>query len=308
MGQERTAQHARHAQQHPAGAARQHRAPPAPAVGGRALGHEAQVIDLLADLHHQGEHDGARGAEGEPVELGVARDLAGQLPKLAVQLRLRDGKPQKRCQQQHGPDRLRPGLQARDEGDAPQHHGDDHQRRDHVAQHQWPAQRHLQRQCHDRGLQREEDEGEAGVDERSQRRAQVAEAGAAREQIHVQPVSRRIDRNRQGGGEDDAAHRHDRPERIGEAMVQRQCRPDGLERQERDAAEGGVGNPPFAPFACSPRRVAKRVVLERFVGNPSVVLAPDAKNLLWCVIHVSALCWCAHGGGGTCMREPCHLA
>src|SRR5207245_77662 len=51
---------------------------------------------------------------------------------------------------------------------------------------------------------------------------------------------------------------------------------DRLQRQERDGADRGIGDPGGGP---SPRALgceAQRVVFQRLVGNPLIILAPDA--------------------------------
>ena len=57
VGQQRATQHFEHPQQHPARPTDQHRAPPAPAVGGRLHRHKTQVIHLLADLRDERDAD-----------------------------------------------------------------------------------------------------------------------------------------------------------------------------------------------------------------------------------------------------------
>jgi hypothetical protein len=182
--------------------------------------------------------------------------------------------------EQHDPDRLRPQLQPRDERDAARHQRDDDDRRHQVQQPQRPVQVHLQRQRHDGRLQREEDEGEARVDQRGERGAQVAEARAAREQVHVHAVARRVVRDRQAREEGDEPHHQDGPQRVREAVAQRDGPADGLQRQERGGAEGRVGHAELRPLAKAARRVAQRVVLQRLVRDPGVVVAADAKDLL----------------------------
>ena len=287
-GQKGPAQHLEHARQDPARARHEHCAPPAPAVGRGARRHEAQVVHLLADLQHERESHRGGSAEHQRLEVAAARGQAGQAGELHVEIGLGQREPCEGPQQQHHPQRLGPGLQTGDEGDAVQHHGDDDQRGQHVAPHQRPVQHQLQRQRHDGRLQGEEDEGEAGVDERGDGRAQVAKASAAREQIHVQPVTCRIDGDGQTREEGDQAHDQDGPERVGKAVVQRDGAADGLQRQKGHAAKGCVGHAQLAPFACTLGRVAQRVVLQRLVGYPGVVVAADAKDLLWCVVHACA--------------------
>ena len=279
-GEEGAAQHLQHARHDPSRPRHQYGGPPLGAVGGGLLGQEAQVVDLLADLHHQREgHRGAR-AEHQRVEVVGAGDAADQPREVGIGLRVL---PQDRNERQHEerePDRLRPQLQRRDHRDAAHHQRDDDDRRHQVAHGQRPVEVHLQREREDGRLQREEDEGEARVDERGEGGAQVAEAGTAREQVHVDAVLRGVVADRQAGEEGDDAHHQDGPQRVLEAVAQRDGAADGLQRQEGRGAERRVRHPELRPLAEAPRRVAQRVVLQRLVRHPGVVVAADTKDLL----------------------------
>ena len=185
-----------------------------------------------------------------------------------------------RQHQHHEPQRLGPHLQPADGGDAVGDERDHHQRADQVAPGRRDVERELERVGHDRRLEREEDEGERGVDQRGDGRADVAEAGAAREQVHVHAVARRIDADRPAGQEDDQAGGEDGPERVDEAVVDQQRAADGLEHEERRGAEGGVGHPHRRPLAKRPRREAQRVVFHRLAGDPAVVVAAHLHDAL----------------------------
>ena len=125
-------------------------------------------------------------------------------------------------------------------------------------------------------LEREEDEGEGRVDQRGDGRADIAEAGAARQQVDVDAAFGGVIGDRQTAAEDDDADDQDGHGGIGEAVVERDGAADRFQRQERDRAERRVGDAGGGP---SPRALggeAQRVVFQRLVGNPLIILAPDA--------------------------------
>jgi hypothetical protein len=185
-----------------------------------------------------------------------------------------------RQHQQHQPDRLRPQLDSTDQRHAVDHQRNHHHRAQQVAPAQRQAEVHLYRQRHDGRLDGEEDEGEARVDERSDGRAEIAEAGATRQQVHVEAVSGRAVADGKSGEEGDQADEQNGPQRVGETVVQRNRAADGFERQEGHGAECGICHAPFRPLAEAARRVAQRVVLERFRRDPGVVVAANLENLL----------------------------
>ncbi|MNG00043.1 hypothetical protein D3C84_829650 [compost metagenome] len=138
----------------------------------------------------------------------------------------------------------------------------------------------LQGQGHDRSFQGEEQKGEAGVDQRGDGRADVAEAGSAGQQIHVDAVTRCVVADRQAGEEDHQAHGEDRPQAVGKTVVEHQSGADRLQHQERQSAEGSVGDAPLRPLAKGFGRVAQGVVFPRLVGDPAVVVAADVDDAL----------------------------
>ena len=91
--------------------------------------------------------------------------------------------------------------------------------------------------------------GERGIDQRRDRRANVAEAGAARQQVDVDAAARGMIGDRQAAAEDDDADHQDGGRGIGDAVVQRDGAADRLQRQERDRAECGVGDARCRPAA-----------------------------------------------------------
>ncbi|MNT45499.1 hypothetical protein D3C72_1820870 [compost metagenome] len=95
--------------------------------------------------------------------------------------------------------------------------------------------------------------------------------------------------DRQAGEEYHQTHGEDRPQAVGEAVVEHQGGADRLQHQERQGAEGGVGDAPLRPFAKRLGCVAQGVVFPRLVGDPAVVVAADVDDALGSVG--------VHGGG-----------
>ena len=182
--------------------------------------------------------------------------------------------------QQQQPERLGERLQPADGGHTVRHQRNHHQRADEVAPGRRNVESQLQGVGHDRRFEGEEDEGEGGVDQRGQRRADVAKAGTARQQVHVEAVARGVVADRQTGDEDDQAGDKDGPEGIDEAVIDQQRRTDSLEDQKGGGAESGVGDPQFRPLAKAPRREAQGIVLDGLVGDPGVVVAADLDDAL----------------------------
>jgi hypothetical protein len=140
------------------------------------------------------------------------------------------------------PDRLRPELELADECDAVRHQGDHDQRTDDIAREQRDAETHFQRQRHDGRFDGEEQEGERGVDQRGDRRTDIAEARTTGEQVDVDAVFRGVIGDRDAGEKDDGADRKDGRSAVGEAVIDCDRPADRLERQERNGAQRRVGN------------------------------------------------------------------
>ncbi len=278
--QERACQHLENAGNDPAGTSRKVGSPPA-AAALIARRQKPQKIDLFADLSDQREYDGRSGAEQDEIErLSLrARDPGKCRPSLE---RPDVGKCDKgeRKEMQADPDRLRPKLQAADEGDAVRHERNDDQRAQHVACEQRNAEAHLQRKRHDRGFDGEEQKGERGVDQRRDRRSDVAEAGAAGEQVDVDAIGRGVIGDWYAGEKDQRANDENGAGRVDEAVVDGDRSADGLEREERDRADRGIGHREARPSARTLGRETKRVVLQRLVRDPLIVAAPDANDAL----------------------------
>ncbi len=281
VGQHHPAEHLQHAHHDPARAAHQHPAPPALAVGRGARGHEAQVVGLLAQLRDERDTDGQRSTEQVQIEAGRPRRSAVVVRQTGECTRVAHQHIAEGHDQHQQPDGLRPHLEPADGRHAVRHQRDHDQRADQVAPGRRNAQRQFERIGHHGRLEREEDEGEGGVDQRGERGADVAEARATGEQVHVDAVARGVAADRQAGQEDDQAGDQHRPEGVDEAVLHQQRGTHRLEDQEGcGTAERRVGHPPFRHRAKALRRVAQGVVFQRLARHPAVVVAPDLDDAL----------------------------
>ena len=82
--------------------------------------------------------------------------------------------------------------------------------------------------------------------------------------------------DRQAAEKDDDADDEDRGRGVHRPIIQRDGAADRLHRQERDRAERRVGDAGGGPAARALGGEAQRVVFQRLVGNPLIILAPDA--------------------------------
>ena len=277
-GQQGAAEHLDHARHHPARPAHQDARPPAAMIGPVVFRHEAQVVHLLAHLgdHRQPHRHG--GTEQVNVEArgalaGIADD-AGKGGRLL-------GQQEDIGQHQHDqPDGLGDRLQLADDGDAVGDQRNHHQGADQVAPGRRDAEGQLQGVGHDGRFEREEDEGERRVDQRRDGGAEIAEAGAPRQQVHVQPVAGRVDAHRQAHQENDQPRREDGQRGVDEAVIDQQRRAHRLQHQEGGRAKRRVGHPRFRPLAIAAWREAQGVILHGLVGHPGVVVAADFDNTL----------------------------
>ena len=276
--EERARQQLQRAEHDPARAGAEQRDPPRLARCGAAVARqEAQEVDLLADLRHQREHHGSGRSEQQQIEMAVGiAVLAGEFGPLRKRMRIGPGDRGERQYMQHDPSRLRPQLETADQRDAVRHQRNDHDRADEIADRARNAEAHLQSRSENHRLDREEDEGEGGVDQRGDGRADIAKAGAAGEQVDIDAAFGGVIGNGQAAAENDDADDQDRGGGVGDAIVKRNGAADRFQGQERDGAKGGVGDAGGGP---SPRALggeAQRVIFQRLVGNPLIILAPDA--------------------------------
>jgi hypothetical protein len=268
---------------------------------------EAQEVHLLADLCDQREGDGGRRAECEQVQPALAEPLLRGELRPAVELggRVRRDERERQQAQQH-PHRLRQHLEAADQGDAMGDQRDHCERADEIAGPQRNAEAHLQRHGQDHGFDREEDERERGVDQRGDGGADVAEPGAAGQQVHVDAVLRGVVADGQAGEEDDEPDHGNCHHGVAEAVAQGDRCADRLEGEKRDRAQRGVGHAQARPLARGLRGEAQRIVLERLVRDELVVLAPHARDALDCG-HRNRAAWFRNAERGRAMPLTCRL-
>ncbi len=261
----------------PAGSGRDDRRPPCDAVAFGALGHEAQDVDLLADLSDEREDDASSGAGTEQIEpfaVPTGADIPG--PRREARIILKRDEHERGQVEQH-PDGLGPHLKAADPCNAVGHDRDHHDSADDVADGHRQAEAQLERQSHDDGFYGEKDERERGVDQRSDGRSDVAESGPARQQIDIDAVARGVVGDRQAGQEYQQRNREHGGDSILEAVAQRDGAADGFESKKRYRSERSVADTYGRPATCLLRGEAERVVLERLVGDPLIV-APADRN------------------------------
>src|ERR1700682_2661106 len=63
---------------------------------------------------------------------------------------------------------------------------------------------------------------------------------------------------------------------VGDTVIKGNGAADCLQRQKRDRAERGVGDAGGGPTPRALGCEAERVIFQRLVGNPLIILAPDA--------------------------------
>ncbi|MGY4346972.1 hypothetical protein ACVWXM_003439 [Bradyrhizobium sp. GM7.3] len=202
--------------------------------------------------------------------------LAGEFAPFRERVRVGPGDRREGQDVQDDPDRLRPELEAADQRDAVGDKRDDRDRADEIADRARNAEAHLERRGQDHRFDREEDEGEGGVDQRRDGRADITEAGAAGEQVNVDAAFGGIIGNRDAAAEDDDGDDEDRGGGVGNPVIQGDGAADRLKREKGDGAQGSVGDAGSGPPARALGGEAQRVVFQRLVGDPLVVLAPDA--------------------------------
>jgi hypothetical protein len=202
--------------------------------------------------------------------------LAGKFCPLRKGVRLGPGDRRKRQDMKNDPERLGPELEAADQRDAVRHQRNDDDGADEVADGARDSEAHLERGRENDRFDREEDEGEGRIDQRCDGRADVAEAGAAGQEIDVDAAFGGMVGDRQTAAEDDDADDEDGGGGVGDAIIERDGAADRLQRQKRDRAQSGVGDPGGGPAPCALGGEPQRVVFQRLVGNPLIILAPDA--------------------------------
>ena len=202
--------------------------------------------------------------------------LAGKFCPLRKGMRIGVSDRRKRQDVKNDPQRLRPQLKAADQGDAVGNQRNDHHRADEIADRARDSEAHLQRGGEDDRLDRKENEGEGCVDQRRDGRADVAEAGAAGQKIDVDAAFGGVIGDRQTAAENDDADDEDGCGGVGDAVIKGDGAADRFQRQERDRTESGVGDAGGGPAPRALGCEAQRIIFQRLVGNPLIILAPDA--------------------------------
>ncbi|NJO55845.1 MAG: hypothetical protein HC834_05225, partial [Rhodospirillales bacterium] len=194
----RSDQHLDGAENDPPRTSQDERDPPRPRrpfVG--RMRQEPQIVDLLPDLRHQREQHRRGGPEQHEVEARALAVHAAVRHPLGPDARSERHDGDQRKKMQRDPDRLRPHLQTSDESDPVGHHGNDDDGTHDGADPGRDAEAEVKGLGHDGRLDGEEDEGEGCVDERRHGGAEIAEAGAASQQIDVDAVPRGVIADRQ---------------------------------------------------------------------------------------------------------------
>jgi hypothetical protein len=171
-------------------------------------------------------------------------------------------------------------LKAADESNAVRHQRYDDERAQHVSDEERYAQAHFEGERHDRGFDGEEQEREGRVDERCDRRSEIAKPGAAREQVDVDAVGCGVIRNRQAGEQDQDADDENRGSAVDEAVIDRDRSADRLQGEEGNRPDRGVGDAQARPASRGFGGEAKRVIFEGLIGDPLVVITPNANDAL----------------------------
>jgi hypothetical protein len=279
--QERPGEQLQHSGNDPAGTGGEIGRPPGALAGRAARRQKPQEVDLLTDLGDQRKDDGGGGSkqdeiERSPADAGDPGELGPAFERCAINGRDKD----EGQEMQHDPCWLRPELKPADESNAMRHQRNHDQRAEHVAYEKWDAQTHLEGERHDRGFDGEEEEGERGIDQRGDCRSEIAEAGAAREQIDIHAIGRCVIGDRQTGQQDEDADDNDGGSAVDEAVIDGDRAADGFQRQKRNSADGGVGDAQARPAARGLGGEAKRVVFQCLVRDPLIVIAPNANDAL----------------------------
>ncbi len=177
------------------------------------------------------------------------------------------------------PDRLAQQLQPVYYGHAEERDRDDDDRRNDIAEDNRQAEIDLESLGHNGSFQGKEYEGEYGVDQRCDRRPYIAEARPAREEVHVDVVFARVIGDWQSCYEDESGNDQYSGKGIAEPVAERDRAANRLEREERDAAKGRVGDDEGRPASKRLRSIAKRIVLHGLVRDPGLVGAPRPNRL-----------------------------
>ena len=241
--EERSRQYLDGAYHNPARASRYHRHPPAqtPALFRRRQ--KPQKIHLLADLRYQREnHTGCRTKKQQTQSFAIAvRTFI--LHPVIHRVDVMPGDIHKWQQLQRNPQRLTPQLEAADKRNAVGHQWNHQQRTDQITDGEWNTKQNLECHRHDGRLDGKKDKGERRIDQRRNRRADIAKSCTTGEQVDIDAVLGRIVRNRQSHHENDGAHHTDGCHGIIKAVIQGNGRTNGFQRQKRNRSQRRIGDP-----------------------------------------------------------------
>ncbi len=258
------------AQHHPAGPGHDHGRPPGALVRLGLGRHEAQIVDLLADLRDQREAHARAEQHGRGVYTALTVG-AGVGEEAVDGAGIGGDEIDQRADHQQQPDRRRPHLELAQRLHAVDHQRDHHERGDQVAEPERQSEADLEALGHDRAFECEEDEGEAGEDDTGEDRTEVAEAGTAGDEVQVDVVAGPVVGQREAGHEDDDGRDGDREQRVAGAVGQADAGADGEVGHVGDAAERGRRHHHRGPAAVTARSEAEGVVLQslldRLVGG-----------------------------------------
>jgi hypothetical protein len=99
------------------------------------------------------------------------------------------------------------------------HQRNDDQGTQHVTDKQRYAEAHFERERHDGRFDGKEQEGERCIDQRGDRRSEIAETGTTRQQVDIDSECRGVIGNRNAGKQNERADGQDRAGRIDEAVI-----------------------------------------------------------------------------------------
>ena len=216
---------------------------------------------------------GFPGRAGGRVNAGKAEPDAHRLP-------VRQRNENERQDVENDPEGLGQKLEAADQGDAMGDQRDHRHGAEDVADPQRYAEGIFEGARHDRGFDGEENEGEAGVDQRGEGGADVAETGAARQQVDIHPVARGIAGDGQAHEKQHRTARQNRGKGIGRAIGQGDGPADCFQSQKGNRPAGRMGNGAAGKAAGALGGEAQRIVFQGLVVDPLIVMPAHRQDAL----------------------------
>ena len=117
----------------------------------------------------------------------------------------------------------------------------------------------------------EKNEGKRRIDQRGDRRADIAKASAACQQIDIDPIARGVIADGQCGQEQQGPNDHNGQDGDIETIGERKGCADRLKRQKRNRSNSCVCDTRIAPPACAAGCKAQSKVFHRFIRDPAIV-------------------------------------